>query len=222
MANSNDSTLKILSGNEKKEIFDTVTNSINIEYNVTHEKRYTDEVKLSEGYKLREMLFLIWWGKIKKGRSIDTRIPQYFSYEYDIDSKITTAKFFNDNLLVTDTENVVRYSPKGMELAKKYQDLWEIHRIQSFSEITNLDKHWPKWDKEKFQLQDKVNFLNDDQLRFNKFHQELTDYWADDKSTVAEEARMELKNDLHKQEEFVTEITKEIQELQDKIAARDE
>lgn len=109
-----------------------------------------------------------------------------------------------------------------MELAKKYQDLWEIHRIQSFSEITNLDKHWPKWDKEKFQLQDKVNFLNDDQLRFNKFHQELTDYWADDKSTVAEEARMELKNDLHKQEEFVTEITKEIQELQDKIAARDE
>ena len=92
--------------------------------------RYTDNYQTPEGYKLRELLLLVWWGNTKTGRK-------------------SSKEFKNKGLLLDDGERT-KPSEEGKQIAGKYHALWEIHSVKNFP--VNLDVDFPRWDKQKFEL----------------------------------------------------------------------
>lgn len=111
--------------------------------------RYTDNYQTPEGYKLRELLLLVWWGNTKTGRKSSISIPKYFFSDYNIDAEKLTKEFKNKGLLLDDGERT-KPSEEGKQIAGKYHALWEIHSVKNFP--VNLDVDFPRWDKQKFEL----------------------------------------------------------------------
>ena len=57
---------------------------------------FDDSYHTPEGYKLRELLLLVWWGKTQKGRILDVRIPRYYYDRYHLNPNEVTKRFFAD------------------------------------------------------------------------------------------------------------------------------
>lgn len=110
---------------------------------------YDDTFITQEGYKLRELLLLIWWGKTKNGRKSTASIPKYFFYTYNLNAEKLTREFKSSGLLIDIDEKTV-LSEKGKNLFSKYKQLWEIHSTKNYP--TNLDVDFPTWDKELSEL----------------------------------------------------------------------
>ena len=111
--------------------------------------RYTDNYQTPEGYKLRELLLLVWWGNTKTGRKSSISIPKYFFSDYNLDAEKLTKEFKNKGLLLDDGERT-KSSEEGKQIAGTYHALWEIHSVKNFP--VNLDVDFPRWDKQKFEL----------------------------------------------------------------------
>lgn len=111
---------------------------------------YNDSFRTPEGYKLRELLLLIWWGKSKKGRKSSIAIPKYYFNTYNLNATRLTNDFLNKGLLLDDGEKVT-LTEQGKKLYAKYQTLWEIHSFKSIP--TNLDIDFPDWDLDIFTLE---------------------------------------------------------------------
>lgn len=103
---------------------------------------FTDKYDTKTGFSLRELLLLIWWGKIKKGRLVTARIPKYFIYNYNLNVQKVTQKFVNKGWLI---KNDDRYSlsDKARTVADFYSELWEMHQSSSFPIC--LDEDFPNW-----------------------------------------------------------------------------
>lgn len=140
----------------------------------SYEYAYTDSYKTNEGYKLREMLLLVWWGKIKKGRASNAKVPRYFYDRYHINPNNVTKQFFIDNLIYVDSDNIVRFTDRGKTIFQKYQDLWEIHSLKEY--YGNLDRDFPLWDLDSFLIKkhtQNIIYLNE----MARFHKDLADYF---------------------------------------------
>lgn len=62
--------------------------------------KYTDKYDTNTDFSLRELLLLIWWGKIKKGRLTTAKIPKYFIFTYNLNVTKVTQKFIDKGWLV--------------------------------------------------------------------------------------------------------------------------
>ena len=49
--------------------------------------KYNDKFITQEGYPLRELLLLVWWGRTKSERKSTISIPQYFFYDYNLNAE---------------------------------------------------------------------------------------------------------------------------------------
>lgn len=110
---------------------------------------YDDSFKTEEGFSLRELLLLVWWGKTKNGRKSSASIPKYFFYDYNINAEKITRKFKENKWIVDDGEKI-SLTEKGRTIYNKYLKLWEIHSFKIYP--VNLDVDFPKWDKNKYEI----------------------------------------------------------------------
>lgn len=110
---------------------------------------YSDKYKTEEGFKLRELLLLIWWGKLKNGRKYDVIPPKYFYYNYNLDYDEVTDKFIKKGYLEI-KDNKMLLTDSGKQLANKYKSLWEIHSFKGLP--TNLDLDFTGWNTDEFSL----------------------------------------------------------------------
>lgn len=134
---------------------------------------YTDQYKTDEGYKLRELLLLVWWGKVKKGRNINAKIPRYFYERYHINPNNVTKQFFADKFIFSDTDNIVKFTDKGLAVKDKYINLWEIHSVKRY--YANLDNDFPNWNINKFLI--KKHYQNIAYLKAQaRWNRELLDF----------------------------------------------
>lgn len=123
---------------------------------------YADTFQTSEGYKLRELLLLVWWGNVKNGRKKETAIPKYFFTSYNLNATKLTNEFFKNELLV-ESDGKIFLTDKGKGIADKYHALWEIHSFKGA--IMNLDFDFPNWDLVEFTKRHYVNqirYLSDE------------------------------------------------------------
>ncbi|WP_146042842.1 hypothetical protein [Lactobacillus sp. HT06-2] len=104
--------------------------------------KYTDRYKINTDFTMRELLLLIWYGRTKKGRSIDTPIPKYFFYDYNLNGNTVTQKFITQNLLVKHNDRYV-LSDEAKRIATFYSELWKIHTTKEFP--TCLDEDFEAW-----------------------------------------------------------------------------
>ncbi|HEM9634217.1 TPA: hypothetical protein U3L57_000120 [Streptococcus agalactiae] len=140
--------------------------------NMTNNKYYNDSVETTENFKLRELLLLIWWGKKKNGRRLDSSIPTYFEENYNLDVYSLTEKFI-DKAWLMEADGIVSMTDKGHAIYKKYYKLWEIHSFKGA--ITNLDFEFPNWNlncSTKLYLQRQINYLNDE----NKYYKQMIQF----------------------------------------------
>ena len=129
---------------------------------------FDDTYKTNNGYKLRELLLLVWWGKTKSGRKEDAAIPKYFYSTYSLKATTLTKRFFDEGLLETNNGRI-HLSVKGKELYEQYQDLWEIHTVKNFP--INLDSMFPNWNKDEFYIyyyQTLIKYYEDDIVHSTK------------------------------------------------------
>lgn len=66
--------------------------------------KYTDKYDTNTDFSLRELLLLIWWGKIKKGRLNTAKIPKYFIFTYNLNVTKVTQKFIDKGWLVQEDD----------------------------------------------------------------------------------------------------------------------
>ncbi|WP_438838160.1 hypothetical protein [Streptococcus pluranimalium] len=122
---------------------------------------FDDSYHTSEGYKLRELLLLVWWGKSQKGKALDVRIPKYYYDRYELNPNEVTKRFFAEGLLEYDEiRDLVRPTAAGKELQRKYSKLWEIHSLKEYH--ANLDKEFANWDLDRFLMtrhKQKIEYL---------------------------------------------------------------
>lgn len=111
-------------------------------------EKYSDDFQTDEGYKLRELLVLVWWGRSKKGRLFNTNKPKYFLYDYKINIDDLTKRFLDDGFLFVDDKNYIRFTETGAKILKKYSVLWDIHSLKGYK--TNLDTDFPNWNENDF------------------------------------------------------------------------
>ncbi|MDY5636629.1 MAG: hypothetical protein SPF57_09955 [Streptococcus orisratti] len=145
---------------------------------------YNDSFQTPEGYKLRELLLLVWWGKTKKGREIDANIPKYFYDRYKINPNKVTKMFFSDSLIEL-VDGRVKLTDRGRELYQQYQSLWDIHSQKGF--YGNLDNDFPTWDTKTFLIvknTQKVNYLK----AMARYHRDLLEYYRKYEPKNTEEA----------------------------------
>ncbi|MDQ0222276.1 hypothetical protein [Streptococcus moroccensis] len=109
--------------------------------------RYDDTYFTGTGYKLRELLLLIWWGRTKKPRQPSSQPPRYFYYDYHLNTEETTGRFIREGYLTRDDKNRVVLTEQGKELYSEFEILWELHSYKGFlGELPNLDQSFEDWD----------------------------------------------------------------------------
>lgn len=111
--------------------------------------KYNDRFKTDEGYFLRELLLLVWWGKTKSGRKSTVTIPKYFFSQYNLNAEKLTREFKAKGFIFDDGERTL-LTDEGRIIVNKYLSLWEIHSTKEYP--TNLDIDFPSWNKDKFDL----------------------------------------------------------------------
>ena len=153
--------------------------------------KYNDRFITPEGYPLRELLLLVWWGKTKSGRKSTISIPQYFFYDYNLNAEKITRKF-KDKSLLYDDDGKTLLTEEGKVIADKYSSLWEIHSAKEYP--TNLVIDFPTWDKNKFDL-----MMCQTQIRYHSeyanFCKELVNYFN---SLNAPTSALEIHNEINR------------------------
>ena len=178
--------------------------------------RYTDNFQTSEGYKLRELLLLVWWGNTKTGRKSSISIPKYFFSDYNLDAEKLTKEFKDKGLLLDNGERT-KPSEEGKEIADKYHALWEIHSVKNFP--VNLDVDFPRWDKQKFEL----NILISELAYYNEhahFCRNIINYFQNisgynNYSDISNEVNYYI-NNLNSDVAKINDLTEKIQILENK------
>lgn len=135
--------------------------------------KYNDKFTTNEGYSLRELLLLVWWGKPKSGRKSTITIPKYFFSNYNLNAEKLTRQF-KDNGFIFDNNGKTFLTDKGRFIADKYLSLWEIHSVKQYP--TNLDVDFPTWNKNNFDLmmyQMEIRYYSE----HAKFCKKLVDYF---------------------------------------------
>lgn len=105
--------------------------------------KYTDKYETNAGFTMRELLLLVWYGRVKKGRRIDTTIPKYFFCDYNLNGRTVTQKFIKQNLLIEHNDRYV-LSDEAKRIVTFYSELWEIHTTKEFP--TCLDDDFETWE----------------------------------------------------------------------------
>ena len=153
--------------------------------------KYNDKFITQEGYPLRELLLLVWWGRTKSERKSTISIPQYFFYDYNLNAEKITKKF-KDKALLYDDDDKTLLTEEGKAIADKYSSLWEIHSAKGYP--TNLDIDFPTWDKNKFDLmvcQMQIKYHNE----CANFYKELVNYFN---SLNAPTNALEIHNEINR------------------------
>lgn len=134
--------------------------------------KYNDEFVTDEGYSLRELLLLVWWGKTKSGRKSTVTIPKYFFSSYNLNAEKLTRQF-KENDLICDHNGRIILTDEGKIIVDKYSSLWEIHSVKQYP--TNLDIDFSVWNKNNFDLmmyQMEIRYYSE----HARFCQNLVDY----------------------------------------------
>lgn len=171
-------------------------------------KRYDDTYITGIGYKLRELLLLIWCGRTKKPRSKYSKPPRYFFYEYNLKPKEVFKRFIDDQLISVNENNEIILTELGKKIYDEFEALWEIHSYKGYiGELPNLDKVFHNWN---FNLYKANNNLL--QVRFLK---EIIDYNSrmQDKYPVDSDEFNAYQQDIEQDEETIVELLKEHQQL---------
>lgn len=122
---------------------------------------YTDRYDTHTLLKLREILPLIWIGKIKKGRLAKTNFPHYFD-SYDFNKDKLMKKYIKLGFIV-EKEGRYLLTDFGNDLTQQYQELWDM--LPSYNDFPiNIDKDYPVWNhgllKQKW-IKERIEFLQD-------------------------------------------------------------
>ena len=104
--------------------------------------KYTDKYNTNTDFVLRELLLLVWWGKVKKGRLTTARIPKYFIYDYNLNSHKVTQKFIDKGLLRIENDRYV-LSDEAKRIINFYSELWEMHQTTGIPIC--LDEDFTNW-----------------------------------------------------------------------------
>lgn len=147
--------------------------------------KYTDKYDTHTDFSLRELLLLVWWGRIKKGRLTTARIPKYFIYDYNLNTQKTTQKFIDKGWLIKKDD---RYflSKEARQAADFYDDLWDMHKYNGFPIC--LDDDFPNWNHGKLLItfyKDEIEFQNKMIDFYNKeiaFYEKNPKYFSDKQS----------------------------------------
>ncbi|MGR8823724.1 hypothetical protein [Leuconostoc citreum] len=114
------------------------------------EKNYDDSYITDDNFKLRELLLLVWIGKVKKGRERNKPIPKYFLYDYNLNGEHTLNVFQEYGLISIDTKDIMSLTEKGEALSNKYNSLWSMHSFKNNS--VNIDLHFDSWNEISFTI----------------------------------------------------------------------
>ena len=110
-----------------------------------------------------------------------------------------------------------KLSEEGKEIADKYHALWEIHSVKNFP--VNLDVEFPKWDKQKFEL----NILISELAYYNehaRFCRNIINYFQNisgynNYSDIIDEVNYYI-NNLNSDVAKINDLTEKIQILENK------
>lgn len=149
-------------------------------------ERFTDEYKTGTPYSLRQLLVLIWWLKLKKGRKTDATTPKYFITLYTESVSEITQTFFEDGVLFVDEDGFVRATPEGKQLRDKFINLWEIHSKTN----AILDDVYENWNLNQFEIDQNEKYIKR-LLQENNYYNDLV-IWdeANNESSVQDGIRI--------------------------------
>lgn len=178
--------------------------------------KYNDSYITQEGYKLRELLLLVWWGRTKTGRKSTITIPKYFFFTYNLNAEKLTKQFKEKGLLIDDGEKTV-LTEEGRKISDKYIDLWDIHSVKQYP--TNLDIDFPTWNKDKFDLmlyQAEIRYYNANALFCNR----MIEYFNSLTPSKTQKAHNEINyyiNERNSDLAKVADLKEKVTILQDRI-----
>lgn len=126
---------------------------------------YDDTYNTGTSFHLREILLLVWFGRVKSGRKTTVAIPKYFKSKYDLDVDYMIKRFINDRLLI-EKDGKYRLSEPARKLTNEYADVWLVHRND-----VNLDQVYPRWNEQQFNnLMDQVYSISDKLEFLHRLH----------------------------------------------------
>ncbi|MFP7153784.1 hypothetical protein [Weissella paramesenteroides] len=159
-----------------------ITRYVEFKINLPIGERFTDNYKTGYPYTLRELLILIWWLRLKKGRKLNVSTPAYFIRLYTESVSDITKKFIKDNVIYIDNENFVRATEKGQKLYDEFIDLWEIHSQTH----AVLDDVYENWNLTKFKIKENDNYIKR-LIQTNNYYHDLIN-WKErhNESTIEE------------------------------------
>lgn len=176
--------------------------------------KYTDKYNTNTDFTLRELLLLVWWGRIKKGRLTTAKIPKYFIYDYNLNGQKVTQKFIDKGWLI---EKDGRYmlSEEARSAANFYSELWEMHQTSGFPIC--LDDDFANWNhgkllisfyKKEIEFQQKmINYYH----RLEAFYKKYPAFFADKQDQnnqlqYVNQSILEAKNDIENDKERIQAI----------------
>lgn len=173
--------------------------------------KYTDKYDTNTDFTLRELLLLVWWGRIKKGRLVTARIPKYFIYDYNLNVRKVTQKFIDRGWLV-EKDDRYSLSEEARQVTDFYDELWEMHQSSGFPIC--LDEDFPNWNHGKLL----INFYNNE-IEFQKkmiaFYKRLKSFYKanpkffldkqmqDNELQSVSESILEAKNDIERDKKLI-------------------
>lgn len=178
-----------------------------------HSSKYDDSYDTGTNFKLRELFLLVWWGKYKSGRKVDSKIPNYFFERYNLNAEKVTDKFKEEKLLV-EADGRYHLSEEGRKIADFYKDLPEIDRIKYFP--MNIDEDFPRWNNGKLMIEFYRKDINYRKARIETNNQLIWFYQSYPKFFKDEVAR-KSKTDLC--QNLVKSLQQDIKQDKDKIEA---
>lgn len=166
--------------------------------------KYTDKYDTHTDFTLRELLLLIWWGKIKKGRLTTAKIPKYFIFTYNLNTQKVTQKFLDKGWLFQE-DNRYFLSKKAKQATEFYSDLWEMHQADNFPIC--LDEDFPNWNQGKLLITFYKNDI-DFQNKLIAYYNKLNSFYKSNPKFFA---------DKQMQDNHIQEIEQSISEAQNVI-----
>ncbi|KRM03084.1 hypothetical protein [Lactobacillus kitasatonis] len=166
--------------------------------------KYTDKYDTNTDFSLRELLLLIWWGKIKKGRLTTAKIPKYFIFTYNLNAQKVTQKFLDKGWLFQE-DNRYFLSKEAKQATEFYSDLWEMHQADNFPIC--LDEDFPNWNHGKLLITFYKNDI-DFQNKLIAYYNKLNSFYKSNPKFFA---------DKQMQDNHIQEIEQSISEAQNVI-----
>lgn len=137
-------------------LYDSTADTSNLIDHKFVDEYYDDTYNTGTSFYLREILLLVWFGRVKSGRKTTVNIPKYFKNRYDLNVNYLIKRFIRDDLLI-EKDGKYRLTESARKLANEYADVWLVHRNN-----VNLDQVYPRWNEQQFNtLMNKVNVLSD-------------------------------------------------------------